>query len=121
MICCFIETGALIILLIAQSMWQVYLFVIIFALGYGIAPLNVAIIADYFGRKNFATIRGIMALIYAVGVITGPIYSGYIYDATQSYQVAFLTFIVLYALAALVFIFAKRPKPPAGATSYTTS
>ncbi|MFC2005647.1 MFS transporter [Chloroflexota bacterium] len=112
MLCCLIETGALVILLTAHSMWQVYLFIIIFALGYGIAPLNVAIVGEYFGRKNFATIRGTMALIYAVGIITGPIYAGYVYDVTQSYHVVFITFIVLYSLAALVYVFARPPKPP---------
>ncbi|MFC2016733.1 MFS transporter [Chloroflexota bacterium] len=121
MLCCLIETVALIFLLTAQSMWQVYLFIIIFALGYGVAPLNVAVVGDYFGRKNFATIRGIMALIYAVGIITGPIYAGYVYDVTQSYQVAFITFIVIYSIAALTYVFARRPKPPARVTDYTAS
>ena len=119
--CCLIGTVALIILLTAQSMWQLYLFVIIFALGYGVIPLNVAIVGEYFGRKNFATIRGIMSLIYAVGIITGPIFAGYVYDVTQSYQVAFITFIVVYFLAAVTFVFARRPKPPATVTGYTTS
>ncbi len=121
MLCCFIETGALVILLMAQEMWQLYLFVVVFALGYGIAPLNIAIISDYFGRKNFATIRGMMTPIYAIGIITGPIYAGYIYDVTQSYQIAFITFIVIYFIAAMIFIFARRPKAPARVTGYTTS
>ncbi len=121
MLCCLINVASLIILLTAQSLWQVYLFVIIFALGYGIAPLNISIVGEYFGRKNFATIRGIMGAIYAVGIITGPIYAGYIYDVTQSYQVAFITFIVLYGIATLVFIFARRPKPPVRPIGYGTS
>ena len=100
---------------------QLYLFGVIFALGYGVAPLHISIIGDYFGRKNFATLRGVIALVYAVGIITGPIYAGYIYDVTQSYQVAFVTFIVLYALAAITFVFARRPKLPARLIGYTTS
>ncbi len=116
MLCCLIETVALVILLTLQSLWQVYLFVIIFALGYGSNPLNISIIGEYFGRKNFTTIRGIGALIYSVGSIAGPIYAGYIYDVTQSYQIAFITFIVLYALAGITFFFARRPKPPARLT-----
>ncbi|MFC1958990.1 MFS transporter, partial [Chloroflexota bacterium] len=121
MLCCFLGTVALVILLTLQSLWQVYLFVIIFALNYGSNPLNISIIGEYFGRQNFATVRGVIALIYSLGIITGPIYAGYIYDTTQSYQVAFITFIVFYTLSAIVFLFAKPPKPPATVTGYTIS
>jgi len=120
-ICCLINTVALILLLTAQSMWQLYLFVIIFALGYGATPLNVSIVGEYFGRKKFATIRGITTLVRAVGHIAGPIFAGYIYDVTQSYQVAFITLIVVYFLAAIVFFLARRPKPLAGVTDYIIS
>ncbi|MFC2016732.1 MFS transporter, partial [Chloroflexota bacterium] len=119
-LCCLIETVALIFLLTLQSLWQVYLFVIIFALGYGSNPLNISIVGEYFGRKNFTTIRGILALIYSVGMMGGPIYAGYVYDVTQSYQIAFITFIVIYFLASIIFFFARRPKPPATVTGYTT-
>lgn len=120
-LCCFIETAALIIVLTAQNMWQVYLFVIVFGLGYGVAPLNMAIVGEYFGRKNFATIRGTMGSVEAIGIISGPIFAGYIYDVTQSYQIAFITFIVIYALAGIVFVFARRPKPPVRVIGYPTS
>ena len=109
-LCCLIETTSLIIVFTAQSLWQVYLFVIIFALGYGVSPLNIAIVGEYFGRRYFATIRGIMSLVYSAGVITGPIFAGYIYDVTQSYQVAFVTFIVVYSLAATTLFFARPPR-----------
>jgi len=120
-LCCLIGTVALTILLTAQSLWQVYLFVIIFALSYGVAPLQQSIIGDYFGRKRFATIRGTMALIEALPITIGPIYAGYIYDVTHSYQVAFVAFIVVYFLAAIVFFLAKSPKPPVRVTGYSTS
>ncbi len=121
MLGCFLETGAVVILLMAQSLWQVYLFTILMALGYGVAPLNIAIVGEYFGRKNFATIRGIVGLVSAIGIITGPIYAGYVYDVTQSYEIAFITFIVVYAAAGLTFFFARRSKPPARVRGYTTS
>jgi len=122
MLCCTIETVALIIALTTQSLWLVYLFAIVWALGYGVAPLNVSIIGEYFGRKNFATIRGTQTLSYALGTLTGPIYAGYIYDVTQSYETAFITCIAVYFLAGLVFLlFARPPKPPTTVTSHITS
>lgn len=121
MFCSLLETVALVVALTAQSFWQVYLFVILFALGYGVAPLNVSIVGEYFGRRNFATIRGVMTLIYAVGIISGPVFAGYIYDATQSYQIAFLTFGVFYFLAIVTFAFARRPKLPVTVDTQATS
>ncbi len=121
MLCCLINAASLFILLIAQSPWQLYLFVILFALGYGISPLNVSIVGEYFGRKNFATIRGIVAAVYAIGIMAGPIFAGYIYDTTQSYHIAFITFIVVFCLAVITFFFARPPKPPVRVTGYGTS
>ncbi|MFC1940535.1 MFS transporter [Chloroflexota bacterium] len=120
-ICSLINVASLVILLIGQNLWQVYLFVIIFALGYGASPLNIAIVGEYFGRRHFATIRGIMSLVYAVGIIAGPIYAGYIYDITRSYQVAFVTFIVLYSLAVVIFFFARPPRSIAKEIDYAIS
>lgn len=120
-LCCLINIASLIILLTAQSLWQVYLFVIIFAVGYGIAPLNISIVGEYFGRKNFATIRGIATAVYAIGIMAGPIFAGYTYDVTQSYHIAFTTFIVVFSVAALTFVFARPPKPPVRVTGYGTS
>jgi len=120
-LCCLINIASLIILLTAQSLWQVYLFVIIFAVGYGIAPLNISIVGEYFGRKNFATIRGIVAAVYAIGIMAGPIFAGYIYDVTQSYHIAFTTFIVAFSIAAITFVLAGPPKPPVRVTGYGTS
>ncbi len=120
-LCSIIGAVALIILVTAQSLWQVYLFVIIFALSYGTAPIHWAIIGEYFGRKNFATIRGVTAAIYMGGIVAGPIFAGYIYDVTQSYQVAFMTFIVVFSLAAIIFSFVRPPKPPVRVIGYGTS
>ena len=54
-----------------------------------------------------------MAPIATVGTLAGPISAGYIYDVTGSYQVAFMISIAVFFLAAVTFVFAKRPKPPA--------
>lgn len=111
-LCCLIGAVALIVLLKAQSLWQIYLFGIIWALGYGVAPLTVSIVGEYFGRKNFASIQGARTFSHMAGSLIGPIFAGYIYDVTQSYQVALITSIVLYFLTAIPFFFARRPKPP---------
>jgi len=45
-------------------------------------------VGDFFGRRNFATIRGAMSFFYMWGSFAGPIMAGAIYDRTQSYVMA---------------------------------
>ena len=47
----------------ATTMSQVWLFVFVYGIAYGGAiPVYSAIVGEYFGRENFATIRGFMQL-----------------------------------------------------------
>jgi sugar phosphate permease len=120
-LCCLLGVISLVLLLTAQSLWQIYLFVFIFAIGYGVVPLHVAIVGDYFGGEKFATIRGAMTFIYAFGIVTGPIFAGRVYDVTKSYQLAFTIFIGAILISGIVFFMAKRPKPPARLRGYLAS
>lgn len=113
--CCFIETAALVIVLFANTIGQAYLFVAVFALGYGVIPLNTAIIGEYWGSKNFAVIRGVLNLVTMAGIVSGPVFSGWIYDVSGNYQIAFYSFMVCYFLAGVVFFLAKPPKEQFGA------
>ena len=93
-----------------KAIEQVYIFLVLFGLGYGGSiPLYSAIIGEYFGRKAFATIRGFMQMFQLIPTVIGPIFAGYIYDVTGSYQNAFMTFALLYIIGAGVFPFIKRP------------
>ncbi len=113
--CCLIETGALVIPILTTSLGMAYLFVVLYAVGYGVIPLNTSIIGEYWGRKNFAFIRGLVNGVAMLGIVTGPVFAGWIYDISHSYQIAFLCFVGCFFLAALVFFFAKPPKEQFGA------
>ena len=65
--------------------------------------------ADYFGRKSFGTILGVSGLIQMVGTVAGPLFAGWVYDVTQSYHLAFLTFAAASFVAMVTFLAAKRP------------
>lgn len=93
------------------SMGQVWVFAAVYGVGYGGGiPVSMAIIGEYFGRRNFATIRGFMQLFLMPATVAGPIYAGWIYDTTDSYQFAFNSFIVVLVLGAGVMFFARRPR-----------
>ena len=102
----------LVVLLNASSLAHLYLFTIVFGLGWGAPTVLVALRGDYFGRRYFATIAGVQQSVVAVGTIIGPVYAGWIFDTTRSYDAAFVTFIVAILIGAVLVLFARRPLPP---------
>jgi OFA family oxalate/formate antiporter-like MFS transporter len=101
------------ILMNATSMGQVWLFVVIYGISYGGAiPVYMAIVGEYFGRKNYATIRGFNQLFHVPTTVAGPVFAGWIYDTTGSYTIAFTSFIIALVIGVVFLFFAGRPKPP---------
>ena len=97
----------------ATTMPRVWLFVVVYGISYGGAiPVYMAIVGEYFGRKNFATIRGYMQLFHIPTTVLGPVFAGWIYDTTGSYQVAFTTFIIAMLVGTVFLFLARRPAPP---------
>ena len=76
----------------------------------GIAVIPQSLIADYFGRKSYATIQGFRSSVQMIGIISGPILAGLVYDSTGSYQLAFYMFAVASLIAMFLAILAKPPK-----------
>jgi MFS family permease len=77
------------------------------------SALNWALVGDMFGRKSFATIRGMMAPLYNSVLMVGPVAAGFIFDWTGTYTPVLFTGGVLMLLAAVVFLRLKPPVRPA--------
>ena len=91
-------------------MGQVWFFVIVYGIAYGGAiPLYMAIIGEYFGRRSYATIRGFQQLFLIPATVLGPVYAGWIYDTTGSYDVAFTSFIAVLVAGTVFLWLARRP------------
>jgi len=104
--------GALsfLLLLFGQGSWYLWPFILAFALVESSPPLNWALIGDYFGRRNFATIRGAMTFFFGWGQMVMPFLAGVIWDRTQSYASVLWIFVVLWLISALVFAFLRPPR-----------
>ncbi len=74
----------------------------------GISVIPQSLIADYFGRRSYATIQGFRSSIQMLGIIAGPIISGYVFDTTGSYTNAFLGFSIA-ALLSMALVFMAKP------------
>jgi sugar phosphate permease len=97
----------------SETTASIYIWFVLYGLGQG-APMTVNPLmrARYFGRKSFGSIAGISrAFITPVGVL-GPIYAGWIYDTTGSYETAFVQFAIALAVSGVIAIFLFPPKPP---------
>jgi MFS family permease len=96
-------------LLSASGYWPLWFFTIAFTFLDASFPIIWATVGDFFGRRNFATIRGMMSFFYMWGSFAGPIMAGAIYDRTQSYVMALWIMLGLLTFATLLVLFLIRP------------
>lgn len=80
-----------------------------FGMG-GIVPMQGAIVGVVFGRASFGRVLGAMRPPMAVLHVMGVPFAGWMYDVTGNYQPAFIIFLGLYLLAALVVLGLHVPR-----------
>ena len=106
----FIQGLAVVVLVLAHSVEMLILFAVLFGLGFGGRdPVTQAIRGVYFGRKAFAAITGLSMVPVNVLAFIGPLYAGYMRDATGSYGTPFLTIAAVCLLGSFLFLFLKEP------------
>ena len=91
--------------------WQLWLAVLLFSVFEGLFPVTWATVGDFFGRKNFAKIRGSMSFLYTWGSVLGPVIAGSIYDRTNSYAALFWILIITCWVTAALYAALFQPKP----------
>lgn len=78
----------------------------------GVAAVNWIAVGDYFGRRYFASLMGIMTVFHSMGSLILPVVSGWIFDQTQSYTLVLLIVSPLLLVSGVAFALARRPLPP---------
>ena len=87
-----IITASLFWLMFSSKLWMFYLFAIFFGFAFGgLGAIELPLVAGLFGLSSHGVIYGVIHVGFTVGAAIGPFVTGYIYDLTDSYQVAFLT------------------------------
>jgi MFS family permease len=91
--------------------WMLLLFLLLYPPSYGGATvLRGAILREYFGRKSFGKMLGILMGSSSVGGIIGPTLAGWVFDSFGSYQSLW----IVYALSTiLMIVFILRMRQPA--------
>jgi len=84
-------SGALIGLVPAKIGWMLFLIAGLFGFAYGgIAVSHSPLVAELFGLRSHGLIFGVFAISVGWGGAMGPFLTGYLFDVTKSYQIAFL-------------------------------
>jgi MFS family permease len=102
-------SAALIWLAQAKTPWMLFLIAVIFGFGYG--GCNVAIspiIAELFGLKSHGLIFGVYNISVMSGSALGPLLTGYIFDVTNRYQLAFVICAVINLIGTLLVIWLNK-------------
>jgi MFS family permease len=99
--------------LLFRNMFSVYMLLACHGLSTGaITPLIILILGRYFGRKAFGMILGtIVALLAPIGMLA-PVYFGWIFDTTGSYNNALMTGLVLAVIATALAMLVRAPRVP---------
>ena len=104
----FLLISALLWLQVADQMWMLYLFAVIYGLAHGSFFTTLSpIVAEFFGTKAHGVLFGVVAFCGTVGGATGPIFAGYVFDHTGGYDLAFWISTLMSALAFLLVLSLK--------------
>ena len=78
----------------------------------GRVPSTSAMRGAYFGRKNFSMILGLSFMPISFTMFAAPLFAGYMFDATDSYNVSFIVIAVLNVIGGCAYLLMGQPKPP---------
>ena len=107
-------TAGLLALVLVPGIWIIYPFAVGIAIQEGAAVLNWVLVGNLFGRRNFATLTGIISVFYSAGMMLSPLFLGWMVDRTGGYTDALLILTSLYAAGGVLFAIARPPKPRGG-------
>jgi len=97
-----------------QSLAAVYVLLICHGLSTGVVTLVVILLLGrFFGRKAFGAILGTAVALLTPMSLLSPVFYGWVYDTTGSYNSAFIVALVLAGLAVVTTLFIRAPGTPA--------
>jgi nitrate/nitrite transporter NarK len=82
----------------------------LFSFGDAVNSVTWALVGDVFGRAHFATIRGWISMFQSFASMPAAVFTGWIYDQTQSYSYAVVAFIICYGVAGLLLWWLPQPE-----------
>lgn len=76
-----------------DRLWLLPIYYLSFGFGHAAwLVLQMAVIADYFGTRRFATVRGLVSMLQMPMNVAAPLIAGWSFDTTGSYHTVFTVF-----------------------------
>jgi sugar phosphate permease len=111
--CFLLQALGLFILLFTRDPFFLWAFVLIFGFSMGgTATLRPLIVTWLFGLGSYGTIFGAIQVFQSLGSSLFPLLGGIIFDATGTYQWAFLLFAAMAVVSGMLYIFLPSPSHP---------
>ena len=110
-LCMVIASFSVFLIFHGAAEWQLFMALILFTLVEALFPVTWATVGDFFGRNNFAKIRGSMSFFYMWGSVIGPVTAGAIYDRHESYSPMMFILIGLFLAGACCYGLLRAPPP----------
>ncbi|MBI4201363.1 MAG: MFS transporter [Chloroflexi bacterium] len=90
--------------------WVLLVFYLTFGMGQAAHTVtSQTMVADYFGTRHYATIRGFMSPTSVVGGVLGPLFAGFMFDVKGSYQLAMILLGPISLIGGLAIFLAGKP------------
>ena len=96
-----------------SSHWHLIGFILFWGVGFGASiPVRFAMLADYFGRRSFGSIMGIMMTFSTLFGVAGPVFVGWMFDVRGNYREPFLIMSGSILISIPLILTLSRPSPP---------
>ena len=84
------------------ELWKLALIFALLSPDFGVFSVMMALMADWVGLRNYATIRGIIFSVSGLIGVGGPLFAGLVFDRTDSYGIFVWTSLALSITAASI-------------------
>jgi MFS family permease len=83
--------GTVVFVFIEDRAYLLPVFVVFWGIGFGGSiPVRFALLADYFGRRHFGSIMGVLMTVTTLFSVGGPVFVGWMFDIRANYQEPYL-------------------------------
>jgi len=111
MVCFVLLMVGLLWLQIANELWMLYVFAVVYGMTHGgfftaISP----IVAEFFGISAHGVLFGIVIFSGTIGGAIGPVVAGYVFDVTAGYSLAFWLSTLVSSLGLVLIVILKPIK-----------
>ncbi|MEX2229012.1 MAG: MFS transporter [Dehalococcoidia bacterium] len=96
--------------LTSDRVWLLPAYYLTFGIGHASwLIMQMTMVADYFGTRRFATLRGLTSTLQMPLGVVSPLLAGWSFDRTGSYQLIFTAYGLVAASGAIWLLLVRRP------------